>query len=1318
MQKMYLTNIQDLIEIQRASFYKFMLKGIKNSLTFFENPTFFFQEVEELFVAKINYLEIEKISFKFPKISINRCFKWKKLTYAFWVYVPIIITQSIINETAFENKYEEQNKEFFNNELERRSKFLYNYYMTFYKIPFIKIPLFTGEGTFILNGCERIIVNQNLKRPGVYFSKYDKYTLYGFKGFKARIISSRNSVTQNIYLNEVLNESRTDLNENQYSTDKAFHDFKDMICIPQVHNFSREKRYKTGFENVILNEFPSKEYADKFFFWMGNYELCEKMKNFVKLLYLLLSQLNDKQKKKFEKGKRCKNLVKALNLYNIVIEALEDFQVKTDDDENNSEFFDFNKFLYGINVLQKLNINFPEYFDLLPNYDFNLDYKLIREYYNEKYRFLKLKPVYIGLLGRNYLNQKFLLNLPETYNILSLADYISIINELYAIKYSKNKIDDIDDISNKQVCSVGEILEKQIINTINISNIIESNYILDNCTSIEKLSEFFSDEIDQTITPEIFDLYSSHYEIEGEIDFNSLDYKKKKYYNELMSPYKFTSKNILFSIKHFFGKNPISQFADQINPLSTINHIRRVTLFGPEGLDREHVSSKLRDVNSSQYGKICLIESPEGRNVGLVTTLSLYSRVDSYQFLETPYLFTNFSKIFFTKTPIFLNGFLDKKFSLIAENFLISTKKLKIIDSNFSLIKKHSNFFYQATKKLKFLNLSPAHIISVGTSLIPFIEHNDGNRALMGSNMQRQALPIIKKQEPIVGLQTEFNVSLDSSFVICSYTEGEILSANSNKLLLLDCFGQYINYNLPQILDTNQHLYLNYQPIVWPGEKVFSGEIIANTSTIKNGQLALGQNLMVAYMPWEGYNFEDAIIINEKLITKNILTSLYIEEVDIAIEEDYNFNFMFNEYLKDCDGNPSIYKQTIDGSIKINEFLYNTNGILLPGNYVYPNSILIFRYDINDDPKLNFLMTLFEDKDNYDLMWQSLQFKINTCIRVPEQEQIRGRLIDVRIFVKKTKFAIKNISLRFYIVRTSPIRIGDKLSGRHGNKGIISRVLPEEDMPFLPDGKALDILLNPLGVPSRMNIGQVFECLLGITGEKLGYKYKISSFDEIYHEDTSRLLINTFLATGSKNLRRSWFFQKYSPGKILIRDGRTGEYFDNSILVGKAYILKLMHLVEKKINARNLGPYSGTVEQPLQGRANNGGQRFGEMEVWALEAQGATISLQELLTIKSDNMTERDNIYDFIDNKYENILPMPTIPEAFLVLINELRGLGLNIQFWGTQFSEFSDEKFEFDPETQYENKNQDKEKEINIFKVIQEKLNMIEKDKGNIIKF
>jgi DNA-directed RNA polymerase subunit beta len=539
----------------------------------------------------------------------------------------------------------------------------------------------------------------------------------------------------------------------------------------------------------------------------------------------------------------------------------------------------------------------------------------------------------------------------------------------------------------------------------------------------------------------------------------------------------------------------------------------------------------------------------------------------------------------------------------------------------------------------------------------------------MGSNMQRQAVPLLYTQKPIVGTGLEAAAILDSGMIIKSYSEGLITFASSYAIKVEDQSNQVITYYLRKYVRSNQETAINQRPLVWLGEKVFSGQVIADGPSTNDGELSLGRNLTIAYMPWEGYNYEDAIVISERILVEDCLTSVHIEE--------YETSLSYNVY-----GYERVTKELPHLTKHIRRHL-NQDGIVRLGSYVKQHDILVGKltpWEVEPAPERKLLIALF---GKFEQPYRDTSLRVslgtegrvvdirilcpnplNTKVESPEKkrkrilrERIERKFVDEEA-VKEEELPFENI--RIYIAQIRKIQIGDKLAGRHGNKGIVSRILPRQDMPYLPDGTPVDILFNPLGVPSRMNVGQVFECLLGLAGEKLGSRFKIFPFDEIYGNEASRILTNQKLKEAALKSNCDWLFNSYYPGKILLRDGRTGEYFDNPITVGKSYILKLIHLVEDKIHARATGPYAMITEQPLAGKSQKGGQRFGEMEVWAIEAYGASNTLQELLTIKSDDIDGRNDIYEAILVRKETEKPVPSIPESFLVLMRELNALGLD----------------------------------------------------------
>ena len=540
--------------------------------------------------------------------------------------------------------------------------------------------------------------------------------------------------------------------------------------------------------------------------------------------------------------------------------------------------------------------------------------------------------------------------------------------------------------------------------------------------------------------------------------------------------------------------------------------------------------------------------------------------------------------------------------------------------------------------EVDFISISSIQVVSIAASLIPFFEHDDANRALMGSNMQRQSVPLILPQKPIVGTGLESQIASDSGMTLNAQASGTIQSVTANKIILKSIHGKNFVYKLEKYLRSNQQTCINHRPSVWEGENVTSGQILTDGPAIINNELSLGQNILVAYMPWQGYNFEDAILINERLVYDNIFTSIHIERYKIEIDQN-------SEPLERTTKNiPNANPTEIQN--------LNDDGIIKVGTFVQPGEILVGKVISNNTseqlPESKLLRAIFGAK--------AKGVKDNSY-RMPDGDY--GRVIETVTFNRKTKVTYKFEKIYIFIAQIRKIQVGDKIAGRHGNKGIISRILPRYDMPFLPDGTPVDIILNPLGVPSRMNVGQLYECLLGLAGDKLNLRFKILPFDEMYGLEISRILINKKLRKASFTKNESWLFNPYSPGKMVLTDGRTGKEFENPITVGNAYMLKLIHLVDDKMHARATGPYSLITQQPLRGKAQHGGQRFGEMEVWALEGFGAAFTLKELLTIKSDDMQGRNETLNAIVKGQQ--IPKFGIPESFKVLSHELRSIGLDM---------------------------------------------------------
>ncbi len=1120
MNKIFVNNIGDLSEAQRASYYRFLSHGISEELLSFPNP--FSAKIRVTTKKKVSclvYLYLNDLKLKGPNYNLETCLK-RNMTYSIQLFIPAEYAYPV--ESKADIQFFNEKLHALGNSLKKSTPKL-NKVRIKQDLFFGEIPLITEEGTFIINGCERIVISQIIRSPGIYFRK--EFGAIRKTIYTATIISNKG-----LWTKFILDQSEI---QRKKKTSHNGLNLKDRIYIK-------------------LNDFKSRTTTER----------------------------------------------------------------KEEDNSDSNKLFIYDLIRYfGLSIEEILDtLKYPLHFSNL-----QLTNREIEDVADERQRLVKLyenclviKKLFfnqrsgcfsIGEIGRYKINKKLGINLPKDITYLTAQDFIGIIDGLIELKYYDRVSDDIDDIKNKQIRCIGDLLQNQIR------------------VGLYRLQKTIVD--DKSVST------SQKLSFELETQLNSDEW--------IIDPRPVTS-----AIKEFFKTSQLSQFMDQINPLAEMTHKRRISVFGPNGLKRDHISTVIRDIHPSQYGRLCPIETPEGQNAGLITSMSLYARISSLGSIETPYFFKNEKKVFSNKKPVFLSPEQEGVTKIavcdvsLTENNQIATEYISSKENNLFSLKK--------TKDINFITTSPLQIVSLATALIPFLEHDDANRALMGSNMQRQAVPLIYAQKPIVGTGLESLAILDSSMVIKSYCEGTVAFSSSYLIRIVDDLGQMITYYLRKYYRSNQETCFNQRPVVWAGEKVFSGQIIADGPSTNDGELALGRNLTIAYMPWEGYNYEDAIVINERVILEDCLTSVHIEEHETTLTYYVTGSEKLTNKL------PHLTKY-------IRRHL-NKDGIVKVGSYVKEHDILVGKLtpcEEDSSPETKLLRALYGHKEE--------NFR-DTSLRVPHSTE--GRIIDVRVISttlmnkdEPSLFTSCDI-IRIYVAQIRKIQIGDKLAGRHGNKGIISKILSKQDMPYLPDGTPVDIIFNPLGVPSRMNVGQVFECLLGLAGQKLGNRYKVASFDEIYGKEASRVLVNQKLKQASLETNQTWLFNKHHPGKILLRDGRTGEYFDNPITVGKSYILKLIHLVEDKIHARATGPYSMITEQPLAGKSQKGGQRFGEMEVWAIEAYGCSNTLQELLTIKSDDIDGRNDMYESILVRKEIEKPNPSIPESFLALIRELQALGLD----------------------------------------------------------
>ncbi|MBN3922350.1 DNA-directed RNA polymerase subunit beta [Nostoc sp. NMS4] len=807
-------------------------------------------------------------------------------------------------------------------------------------------------------------------------------------------------------------------------------------------------------------------------------------------------------------------------------------------------------------------------------------------------RFFDPKRYDLGRVGRYKLNKKLRLSVPDTMRVLTAGDILAAVDYLINLEYDIGNIDDIDHLGNRRVRSVGELLQNQVRVGLNrLERIIRERMTVSDA---------------EVLTPA-----------------------------SLVNP-----KPLVAAIKEFFGSSQLSQFMDQTNPLAELTHKRRLSALGPGGLTRERAGFAVRDIHPSHYGRICPIETPEGPNAGLIGSLATHARVNLYGFLETPFRPVENGRVRFDLPPAYMTA--DEEDDLRVAPGDIPVDETGHIIGPQVPVRYRQEFSTTTPEQVDYVAVSPVQIVSVATSMIPFLEHDDANRALMGSNMQRQAVPLLKPERPLVGTGLEAQGARDSGMVVVSRTDGDVTYVDATEIRVRPKPNTpEIKYTLSKYQRSNQDTCLNQKPLVRIGERVVAGQVLADGSSTEGGELALGQNIVVAYMPWEGYNYEDAILISERLVQDDVYTSIHIEKYEIEARQT---KLGPEEITREI---PNVGE---DALRQLDE-----QGIIRIGAWVEAGDILVGKVtpkgESDQPPEEKLLRAIFGEKAR-DVRDNSL--------RVPNGE--KGRVVDVRLFTREQGDELPpgaNMVVRVYVAQKRKIQVGDKMAGRHGNKGIISRILPAEDMPYLPDGSPVDIVLNPLGVPSRMNVGQVFECLLGWAGQTLGVRFKITPFDEMYGEESSRRIVHGKLQEARDETGKDWVYNPDNPGKIMVYDGRTGEPFDRAITIGVAYMLKLVHLVDDKIHARSTGPYSLVTQQPLGGKAQQGGQRFGEMEVWALEAFGAAYTLQELLTVKSDDMQGRNEALNAIVKG--KAIPRPGTPESFKVLMRELQSLGLDI---------------------------------------------------------
>jgi DNA-directed RNA polymerase subunit beta len=771
-------------------------------------------------------------------------------------------------------------------------------------------------------------------------------------------------------------------------------------------------------------------------------------------------------------------------------------------------------------------------------------------------------------------------SLPPDSNIKTLVreDIVAAVNYLVGLFYGVGTVDDIDHLGNRRLRSVGELLQNQFrIGLARMERVVKERMTIQ--------------DVD-VITPQAL----------------------------------INIRPVVAAVKEFFGSSQLSQFMDQTNPLAELTHKRRLSALGPGGLSRERAGFEVRDVHHSHYGRMCPIETPEGPNIGLIGSLSTYARINMFGFIETPYRKVDKERHVVTDDIVYLTADEEDEAVVAQANEHLDDEGKFVSDKVTGRYRQ--DILVVESAQVDYMDVSPKQVVSIATALIPFLENDDANRALMGSNMQRQAVPLIRTEAPVVGTGMEYKAAVDSGVMVLARKQSIVESVSADKVVLRPVDGSpEIMHKLIKFSRTNQGTCMNQRPIVKRGEVVEVGQVIADGASTHSGELALGTNTLVAFMPWEGYNYEDAILISEKLVKEDRFTSVHIEEYECDARDT---KLGPEEITRDI---PNVGEDVLKD--------LDDRGIIRIGAEVRPGDILVGKVTPKGETELT-----AEERLLRAIFGEKAREVRDTSLRVPHGES--GIVVDVKVFTRETGDELApgvNQLVRVYIAQKRKISEGDKMAGRHGNKGVIARILPEEDMPFLPNGTPVEIVLNPLGVPSRMNIGQILEAHLGWAAKTLGLYVASPVFDGAREHEILDLLEKA-------GLPRS--------GKTVLYDGRTGETFDSEVTVGYLYMLKLAHLVDDKIHARSTGPYSLVTQQPLGGKAQFGGQRFGEMEVWALEAYGAAYTLQELLTVKSDDVVGRVKTYEAIV-KGENI-PEPGVPESFKVLLKELQSLGLDVK--------------------------------------------------------
>ncbi len=1083
-------------------------------------------------------------------------------------------------------------------------------------------PLMTNGGTFVINGAERVIVSQIVRSPGVYYDKKTDKTqtsVYGatlipYRGawleyetdiadtFYVRIDKNRK-----IPITWLIRAIGKQLQDKPYTWISAAQDMPDIATPEQIKAlFGEDERIV-----ATLDKDTCKTREDSLLeiyrrLRPGDPPTVDSAETLLENLFFDMRRydISNVGRYKFNKKLALSNRIAGCTLASpvadpltgeIIAEAGETLTKERAQELENKGVCDvlIEGDKHVVKVFSNGMVNLTDFVDCDPQ---ALGIK-------EKVRFIVLR----GLMEQHQ-GEELLEAISDHADDLVpkhiiVDDIFASINYLCCLANGLGEADDIDHLGNRRVRSVGELLQNQFrVGFSRMERVIRERMTLQDL---------------DIVTPQSL----------------------------------INIRPVTAAIKEFFGSSPLSQFMDQTNPLAELTHKRRMSALGPGGLSRERASFDVRDVHYSHYGRMCPIETPEGPNIGLISYLASYARINEYGFIIAPFRRVEKGTCRVTDEVEYLSADVEDRY--------IIAQATEPVDENGCLLNpritcRHREEIIEVDReRVDFIDVSPRMMVSIATAMIPFLENDDANRALMGANMQRQAVPLLVTEAPIVATGIEHKCAVDSEVVINSEGDGVVTSVDATNITVKYDSGEIKDYKLTKFARTNQGTCINQRPIVQVGERITGESILADGPSTSQGEIALGKNVLVGYMTWEGYNYEDAVLINERLVLDDVFTSIHIEEYETD--------------ARDTKLGPEEITRDIPGVGEDSLKYLDERGIICVGAEVHPGDILVGKVTPKGETDLT-----AEERLLRAIFGEKAREVRDTSLKVPHGES--GIVVDVKVFTRENGDEMGpgvNMVVRCYIAQKRKISVGDKMAGRHGNKGVVSRILPREDMPYLPDGTPLDIALNPLGVPSRMNIGQVLEVHLGLAARALGWKVATPVFNganervieeylDMAHEEAEKRRAereNDPQAAMSPEVRFD-FVEK--TGKTILYDGRTGEPFDNPVTVGYTYFLKLHHLVDDKIHARSTGPYSLVTQQPLGGKAQFGGQRFGEMEVWALEAYGAAYTLQEILTVKSDDVTGRVRTYESIVKGHD--VPQPGVPESFKVLIKEMRSLCLDIR--------------------------------------------------------